>query len=52
MISDFIIKRQLLLIMNFIVDLIQLIKEKESVVCMGLDPRLDNKGEIPQIIPF
>ncbi len=36
--------------MNFIEDLIQLIKDKKSVVCMGLDPRLDNKGEIPQFL--
>ncbi len=36
--------------MNFIEDLIQLIKEKKSVVSMGLDPRLDNEGEIPQYL--
>jgi len=36
--------------MNFIEDLIQLIKEKKSVVCMGLDPRMDNEGEIPQYL--
>ena len=34
--------------MNFIEDLIQLIKEKRSVISMGLDPRMDNEGEIPQ----
>ena len=36
--------------MNFIDDLIHLIKEKNSVVCMGLDPRMDNVGEIPQYL--
>ena len=36
--------------MNFIEDLIQLIKEKKSVVSMGLDPRMDNEGEIPQYL--
>ncbi|NVM38385.1 MAG: hypothetical protein HWN81_22510, partial [Candidatus Lokiarchaeota archaeon] len=36
--------------MNFIEDLIQLIQEKKSVVSMGLDPRLDNEGEIPQYL--
>lgn len=36
--------------MNFIEDLIQLIKEKNSVVCMGLDPRMENEGEIPQYL--
>ncbi|MFX1390658.1 MAG: orotidine-5'-phosphate decarboxylase [Promethearchaeota archaeon] len=36
--------------MNFIEDLIQLIKEKKSVVCMGLDPRMDKEGEIPQYL--
>jgi len=36
--------------MNFVEDLIQLIKEKKSVVCMGLDPRMDNEGEIPQYL--
>ena len=34
--------------MNFIEDLIQSIIDKHSVVCMGLDPRLDKEGEIPQ----
>lgn len=34
--------------MNFIERLIQLIKEKHSVVSMGLDPRMDNAGEIPK----
>ena len=36
--------------MNFIERLIQLIQEKKSVVCMGLDPRMDNQGEIPQYL--
>ena len=36
--------------MNFIEDLIQLIKEKKSVVCMGLDPRMDKEGEIPKYL--
>ena len=36
--------------MYFIERLIQLIKEKRSVVCMGLDPRMDNQGEIPQYL--
>ena len=36
--------------MNFIEDLIQLINEKKSVVCMGLDPRMDQEGEIPQYL--
>ena len=34
--------------MNFIEDLIQSIIDKHSVVCVGLDPRLDKEGEIPQ----
>ncbi len=36
--------------MFFIEHLIQLIKEKQSVVSMGLDPRLDKEGEIPQYL--
>ncbi|MFW9826845.1 MAG: orotidine-5'-phosphate decarboxylase [Candidatus Thorarchaeota archaeon] len=36
--------------MNFIEDLIHLINEKKSVVCMGLDPRMDKEGEIPQYL--
>ena len=36
--------------MYFIERLIQLIKEKRSVVCMGLDPRMDYQGEIPQYL--
>ena len=34
--------------MYFIEELVQIIKEKKSVVCMGLDPRMDNEGEIPK----
>jgi orotidine-5'-phosphate decarboxylase len=33
--------------MNFIEDLIHSIQQKKCVVCMGLDPRMDNEGEIP-----
>ncbi|NVM44293.1 MAG: orotidine-5'-phosphate decarboxylase [Candidatus Lokiarchaeota archaeon] len=36
--------------MNFIEDVIQSIIDKRSVVCMGLDPRLDKEGEIPQFL--
>jgi len=36
--------------MYFIEKLIQLIKEKKSVVSMGLDPRMDKEGEIPQYL--
>ncbi|MFX1595294.1 MAG: orotidine-5'-phosphate decarboxylase [Promethearchaeota archaeon] len=36
--------------MNFITRLIQLIKDKRSVVSMGLDPRMDQEGEIPQYL--
>jgi len=36
--------------MAFIEDLIQSIIDKHSVVCMGLDPRLDKEGEIPQFL--
>ncbi|MHA1459681.1 MAG: hypothetical protein ACTSQR_08480 [Promethearchaeota archaeon] len=36
--------------MNFIEDLIQSIVDKRSVVCMGLDPRLDKEGEIPHFL--
>ena len=36
--------------MYFIKKLIQLIKEKGSVVSMGLDPRMDNAGEIPRYL--
>jgi len=36
--------------MDFIESLIQQIKEKRSVVSMGLDPRMDKEGEIPQYL--
>ena len=36
--------------MYFIEDLIQSIKEKKSVISMGLDPRMDKEGEIPQYL--
>jgi len=36
--------------MLFIENLIQSIKEKRSVVCMGLDPRMDKEGEIPKYL--
>ena len=36
--------------MIFIEKLIELIKEKRSVVCMGLDPRMDNVGQIPNYL--
>jgi len=36
--------------MSFIEELIQAIREKKSVVCMGLDPRMDHEGEIPQYL--
>jgi len=36
--------------MNFIEALIQSITDKRSVVCMGLDPRLEKEGEIPQFL--
>ena len=36
--------------MNFIEDVIQSIVDKRSVVCMGLDPRLDKEGEIPPFL--
>lgn len=36
--------------MNFIEDIIQSILDKRSVVCMGLDPRLDKEGEIPKFL--
>lgn len=34
----------------FIDKLIQLIKDKKSVVSMGLDPRMDKEGEIPKYL--
>lgn len=36
--------------MIFVEKLIELIKEKKSVVCMGLDPRMDNEGQIPKYL--
>ena len=36
--------------MYFIEHLIQLIREKRSVVSMGLDPRMDKEDEIPQYL--
>ena len=36
--------------MLFIEKLITLINEKRSVVCIGLDPRMENEGEIPQFL--
>jgi len=36
--------------MNFIENLIQQIKEKKSVISMGLDPRMDKEGEIPRYL--
>ncbi|MFX1587086.1 MAG: orotidine-5'-phosphate decarboxylase [Promethearchaeota archaeon] len=34
----------------FVEKLIQLIKDKKSVVSMGLDPRMDKEGEIPKYL--
>ncbi|MFX1589335.1 MAG: orotidine-5'-phosphate decarboxylase, partial [Promethearchaeota archaeon] len=34
----------------FVERLIQLIKDKKSVVSMGLDPRMENEGEIPKYL--
>jgi orotidine-5'-phosphate decarboxylase len=45
-----ILKNESILIMHFVEELIQLIKEKRSVVSMGLDPRMDNEGEIPNYL--
>ena len=45
-----ILKNESILIMHFIEQLIQLIKEKRSVVSLGLDPRMDNEGEIPKYL--
>ena len=36
--------------MYFVEKLIELIKEKKSVVCMGLDPRMDDEGQIPKYL--
>ena len=35
---------------SFIEKLIERIKEKKSVVCMGLDPRLEGEGTIPEYL--
>ena len=35
---------------TFVEKLIELIKEKRSVVSMGLDPRMDSEEEIPQYL--
>jgi len=36
--------------MHFIKRLIELIRDKRSVVCMGLDPRIDGPGQIPEYL--
>lgn len=36
--------------MNFIENLIQSVRQKKCVVCMGLDPRLEKEGEIPRFL--
>jgi orotidine-5'-phosphate decarboxylase len=36
--------------MNFIEKLIQSIRDKKSIVCMGLDPRMDSPGQIPEYL--
>jgi len=36
--------------MHFIEKLIQSIRDKKSVVCMGLDPRMDGPGQIPEYL--
>lgn len=36
--------------MQFIQNLIEQIKDKSSVVCMGLDPRLEEEGQIPKFL--
>jgi len=36
--------------MYFIEKIIEVIKEKKCVVCMGLDPRLEQEGEIPKYL--
>ena len=36
--------------MYFIEKLIQSIRDKKSVVCMGLDPRMDGPGQIPEYL--
>jgi orotidine-5'-phosphate decarboxylase len=36
--------------MYFVEKLIQSIRDKKSVVCMGLDPRMDGPGQIPEYL--
>lgn len=36
--------------MTFIQSLIEAIQQKKSVVCMGLDPRMDKEGQIPSYL--
>ncbi|MHA1256217.1 MAG: hypothetical protein ACTSPS_11520 [Promethearchaeota archaeon] len=36
--------------MYFIEKIIQSIRDKKSVVCMGLDPRMDGPGQIPEYL--
>ncbi|MGQ4873089.1 MAG: orotidine-5'-phosphate decarboxylase [Promethearchaeia archaeon] len=36
--------------MSFIENLMELIRDKRSVVCLGLDPRLDGKNQIPEFL--
>ncbi len=36
--------------MYFVEKLIQLIQDKKSVVCMGLDPRMEVEGQIPKYL--
>ena len=36
--------------MHFVKKLIELIRDKRSVVCMGLDPRMDGPGQIPEFL--
>ncbi|MHA1335004.1 MAG: orotidine-5'-phosphate decarboxylase [Promethearchaeota archaeon] len=36
--------------MSFIENLVELIRDKRSVVCLGLDPRLDGKNQIPEFL--
>ncbi|TFG00706.1 MAG: orotidine-5'-phosphate decarboxylase [Promethearchaeota archaeon] len=36
--------------MSFVQQLIEQIQDKKSVVCLGLDPRLDTEGQIPKYL--
>jgi orotidine-5'-phosphate decarboxylase len=36
--------------MSFINSLVESIKDKKSIICLGLDPRMDQKGEIPKFL--